>query len=35
MFVPILTLMLLGVALTALMRRVESWIAPWKELQGD
>jgi ABC-type nitrate/sulfonate/bicarbonate transport system permease component len=35
MFVPILTLMLLGVALTSLMRRVESWIAPWKELQGD
>jgi ABC-type nitrate/sulfonate/bicarbonate transport system permease component len=35
MFVPILTLMLLGVTLTALMRRIESWIAPWKELQGD
>jgi hypothetical protein len=35
MFVPILTLMLLGVTLTSLMRRIESWIAPWKELQGD
>ena len=35
MFVPILTLMLLGVTLTALMRRVESWIAPWKDAIGD
>jgi ABC-type nitrate/sulfonate/bicarbonate transport system permease component len=35
MFVPILTLMLLGVTLTALMRRVESWIAPWKDTVGD
>jgi ABC-type nitrate/sulfonate/bicarbonate transport system permease component len=35
MFVPILTLMLLGVTLTALMRRVESWIAPWKDALGD
>jgi NitT/TauT family transport system permease protein len=35
MFVPILTLMLLGVTLTALMRRIESSIAPWKDLQGD
>ncbi len=35
MFVPILTLMVLGVTLTALMRRIESWIAPWKDLQGD
>jgi NitT/TauT family transport system permease protein len=35
MFVPILTLMLLGVTLTALMRRIESWIAPWKETVGD
>jgi ABC-type nitrate/sulfonate/bicarbonate transport system permease component len=35
MFVPILTLMLLGVTLTALMRRVESWIAPWKDAFGD
>jgi ABC-type nitrate/sulfonate/bicarbonate transport system permease component len=35
MFVPILTLMLLGVTLTALMRRIESWIAPWKETIGD
>jgi ABC-type nitrate/sulfonate/bicarbonate transport system permease component len=35
MFVPILTLMVLGVTLTALMRRIEGWIAPWKDLQGD
>jgi NitT/TauT family transport system permease protein len=35
MFVPILSLMLLGVTLTALMRRIESWIAPWKELQDN
>jgi NitT/TauT family transport system permease protein len=35
MFVPILTLMLLGVTLTALMRRIESWIAPWKDAVGD
>src|SRR5271156_6208436 len=35
MFVPILTLMLLGVTLTALMRHVESRIAPWKETHGD
>jgi ABC-type nitrate/sulfonate/bicarbonate transport system permease component len=35
MFVPILTLMVLGVTLTALMRRIESSIAPWKDLQGD
>jgi ABC-type nitrate/sulfonate/bicarbonate transport system permease component len=35
MFVPILSLMLLGVTLTALMRRIEASIAPWKDLQGD
>jgi len=35
MFVPILTLMLLGVTLTALMRRIESSIAPWKDSIGD
>jgi NitT/TauT family transport system permease protein len=35
MFVPILTLMLLGVTLTSLMRRIESWIAPWKDTIGD
>jgi ABC-type nitrate/sulfonate/bicarbonate transport system permease component len=35
MFVPILTLMVLGVTLTALMRRIESWIAPWKDAIGD
>ena len=33
--VPILTLRLLGVILTALMRRIEASIAPWKDLQGD
>jgi ABC-type nitrate/sulfonate/bicarbonate transport system permease component len=35
MFVPILTLMLAGVTLTALMRRLESRIAPWKVTIGD
>jgi hypothetical protein len=35
MFVPILSLMLLGVTLTELMRRIESWIAPWKDALGD
>ncbi len=35
MFVPILTLMLLGVTLTALMRHVESSIAPWKDTHGE
>jgi len=30
MFVPILVLMGLGIALTALIRRAEIWIAPWK-----
>jgi ABC-type nitrate/sulfonate/bicarbonate transport system permease component len=35
MFVPILSLMLLGVTLTSLMRRIEASIAPWKDLQGD
>src|ERR1700730_2624237 len=35
MFVPILTLMVLGVTLTALMRRIESSIAPWKDTIGD
>jgi len=31
MFVPILVLMLLGVTLSAFLKRLESWIAPWKE----
>lgn len=31
MFVPILVLMLLGVALTSLVRRVEQMTAPWRE----
>ncbi|MQA77667.1 MAG: hypothetical protein GEV10_04145 [Streptosporangiales bacterium] len=31
MLVPVFLLMLLGVALTALIRRAERWIAPWKE----
>lgn len=30
MFVPIFVLMLLGVGLTAALRRAEEWIAPWK-----
>lgn len=33
MFVPILVLMLLGVTLTAAVRRAEHWIAPWKETE--
>jgi ABC-type nitrate/sulfonate/bicarbonate transport system permease component len=31
MFVPILILMLLGVGLTALVRRAEEWAAPWRQ----
>jgi NitT/TauT family transport system permease protein len=34
MFVPILVLMLLGVALSAFLKRLESWIAPWKETEN-
>jgi len=34
MFVPILVLMALGIVLTAIVRRAEAWIAPWKET-GD
>lgn len=34
MFVPILVLMALGIVLTAIVRRAEAWIAPWKEV-GD
>jgi NitT/TauT family transport system permease protein len=34
MFVPILVLMALGIVLTAIVRRAEAWIAPWKEA-GD
>ena len=30
MFVPILVLMALGIALTAMVRYAEAWIAPWK-----
>jgi NitT/TauT family transport system permease protein len=30
MFVPVFVLMLLGVGLTATLRRAEEWIAPWK-----
>jgi NitT/TauT family transport system permease protein len=33
MFVPIFVLMLLGVGLTAALRRAEEWIAPWKAAQ--
>jgi len=35
MFVPILSSMLLGVMVTALMRQIKSSVAPWKDLQGD
>lgn len=34
MFVPILVLMLLGVTLSAFLKRLESWIAPWKETEN-
>jgi len=35
MFVPIFVLMLLGIMLSASVRRVEDWIAPWKSAQED
>lgn len=35
MFVPILVLMLLGVVLTYGVRRLENWIAPWKEIEFE
>ncbi|VCU70563.1 Putative aliphatic sulfonates transport permease protein SsuC [Pigmentiphaga humi] len=35
MFVPIFVLMLMGVILTVLARRVESWIAPWRVWRED
>ena len=35
MFVPILVLMVLGVVLTYGVRRLESWIAPWKEIEFE
>lgn len=35
MFVPILVLMVLGVALTSGVRRLEQWIAPWKASEND
>lgn len=35
MFVPIFVLMFLGVTLSALLRRLESWIAPWKETENS
>jgi len=35
MFVPILVLMLLGVALTDALRRVEEWIAPWRHADEE
>lgn len=35
MFVPILVLMMLGIGLTAAVRRVETWIAPWRETERD
>jgi ABC-type nitrate/sulfonate/bicarbonate transport system permease component len=35
MFVPLLVLMLLGILLTAGIRRTEAWIAPWKETERE
>jgi len=35
MFVPIVTLGLLGVTLTALLRLVETWVAPWTAVRQD
>jgi NitT/TauT family transport system permease protein len=35
MFVPIFVLMFLGVMLSALLRRAEEWIAPWKATEND
>jgi ABC-type nitrate/sulfonate/bicarbonate transport system permease component len=35
MFVPILVLMGLGIFLTALVRRAEIWIAPWKLTEDE
>ncbi|RWR06884.1 ABC transporter permease [Paenirhodobacter populi] len=35
MFVPILVLMLLGIALTVGVKRLEDWIAPWKNQNND
>jgi len=35
MFVPIFVLMFLGVMLSALLRRAEEWIAPWKTTEND
>jgi ABC-type nitrate/sulfonate/bicarbonate transport system permease component len=34
MFVPIFLLMFLGAVLSAMLRRAESWIAPWKEMEN-
>ncbi|HKT20722.1 MAG TPA: ABC transporter permease [Stellaceae bacterium] len=35
MFVPILVLMALGIVLTAIVRRAEAWIAPWKKTEDE
>lgn len=35
MFVPIFVLMFLGVSLSALLKRAEQWIAPWKEAENS
>ncbi|MEZ2127786.1 MULTISPECIES: ABC transporter permease [unclassified Sinorhizobium] len=35
MFVPILVLMLLGIALSILVKRLEDWIAPWKAARDE
>ncbi len=35
MFVPIFVLMFMGVSLSALLKRAEHWIAPWKEQENN
>lgn len=35
MFVPIFVLMLLGIALSIAVRRLEDWVAPWKATQSS
>lgn len=35
MFVPILVLMILGVTLSVVLRRVEEWFAPWRSQNDD
>lgn len=35
MFVPIIVLVAIGVFLTTLMKRLQSWLSPWKETERD